>query len=114
MTKYNNYAGLGRATASTRSPSSILTTTETDPVTGTTVMDDVLTIAGLTPDPDIDQTYPGAVREWCINSAAVDPATDSILANSEDGKLYRWNLTTNTFTQSLRSPPASAKPTLRR
>ena len=37
--------------------------------------------------------------EWCINSAAVDPATDSILAGSEDGKLYRWDLTTDTFTQ---------------
>ena len=39
------------------------------------------------------------MREWCINSAVVDPATDSILAGSEDGKLYRWNLTSNTFTQ---------------
>jgi hypothetical protein len=41
------------------------------------------------------------VREWCINTAAVDPATDSILANSEDGTLYRWDLATNSFTQSV-------------
>jgi hypothetical protein len=33
---------------------------------------------------------------------AVDPFTKSILANSEDGVLYRWDLTTNTFTQRIR------------
>ena len=30
-----------------------------------------------------------------------DPATDSVLAGSEDGKLYRWDLQTNTITQSM-------------
>ena len=64
-------------------------------------MKEVLTIAGPTPDPEFIGTHPNAVREWCINTAVVDPATDSILANSEDGKLYRWDLTTNTFTQQV-------------
>jgi hypothetical protein len=41
------------------------------------------------------------VKEWCINSAAVDPATGSVLAGSEDGKLYRWDLATNSFSQSM-------------
>src|SRR5262249_49130300 len=72
-----------------------------DPSTGATVMKEIVTIAGVTPDPDFPNT-PGAVREWCINSAAVDPATDSILVNSEDGWLYRWNLSTNSFTQKIK------------
>ena len=100
MAKYNNYAGVG--TGNGLNQIAILDPndeTETDPVTGTTVMNPVLSILGQTPDPDYDQTYPGAVDEWCINSAAVDPATDSILAGNEDGKLYRWNLTSDTFTQ---------------
>src|SRR5260221_514690 len=58
-----------------------------------------MTIAGQTPDQDFIANYPNAVREWCINTAAVDPITKSVMVNSEDGKLYRWDLTTNTFSQ---------------
>jgi len=65
-------------------------------------MKEVLTIVGVTPDPDFVKAFPKAVKEWCINTAVVDPATDSILANSEDGKFYRWNLSSNTFTQVLK------------
>ena len=102
MAKYNNYAGLGSGNGLNKIAILDPNATETDPVTGTTVMNEVLTILGPTPDSGVNQqTYPGAVREWCINSAVVDPATDSILAGSEDGKLYRWNLTSNTFTQVL-------------
>ena len=100
MAKYNNYAGLGSGNGLNKiailDPNDL---TQPDPVTGVTVMDPVLSILGQTPDSEYDQQYPGAVDEWCINSAAVDPATDSILAGSEDGKLYRWNLTSDTFTQ---------------
>jgi len=45
--------------------------------------------------------YPNAVKEWCINAAAVDPATRSVMVNSEDGIDYRWDLTTNTLTQAV-------------
>jgi WD40 repeat protein len=40
-------------------------------------------------------------QEFCVNTAAVDPATKSILVGNEDGNLYRWDLTSNTFTQRL-------------
>jgi len=40
-------------------------------------------------------------REFCVNTAAVDPATKSILLGNEDGNLYRWDLVSNTFTQRL-------------
>jgi hypothetical protein len=42
-----------------------------------------------------------APLEWCVNSAAVDPFTKSILANNEDSYLYRWDLTSNQLTESI-------------
>jgi hypothetical protein len=62
-------------------------------------MKEVLTIAGQTTENVPGK--PNAVLEWCINTAVVDPATDSVLANSEDGKLYRWNLATNTLSEKI-------------
>jgi hypothetical protein len=97
MTKYNNYAdagigGNGSNKVAVLDPNA----TEIDPVTGATVMNEVLTILGPTPNPPL----PG-VREWCINTAAIDPFTKSILVNNEDGKLYRWDLTSNTLIQPV-------------
>src|SRR5262249_9604940 len=103
MTKYNNYAGAGSGDGHNRIAILDPNATENYPVSGNPnmlAMDEVLTILGVTPD-DEHPSYPGAVREWCINNAVVDPATDSILANSEDGRLYRWDLRTNTFTESI-------------
>jgi hypothetical protein len=98
MTKYNNYAGIGTGDGKNRIAILDPNATEKDPILPSTlVMNEVMTMLGSTTDPGTG--IPEAVKEWCINTAAVDPFTTSILANSEDGKLYRWNLTTNTLTQ---------------
>jgi hypothetical protein len=102
MSKYNNYCGIG--TGNGHNEIAILdpNATESDPIIPRVkVMNEVLTIVGVTPDPDC----PGGVKEWCINSAAVDPISKIVLANSEDGVLYRWDLTTNALTQSIRLSP---------
>jgi hypothetical protein len=46
-------------------------------------------------------TYPLAVKEWCINTTAIDPFTKSAIINSEDGAVYRWDFTSNTLSQKL-------------
>jgi len=97
MTKYNNYKDIGTGDGVNKIAVLDPNATEADPIIPSVeVMNQVLTIKGVTPDP----TLP-AVREWCINTAAVDPITKSILANSEDGTLYRWDLTTNQFSQRI-------------
>jgi hypothetical protein len=95
MTKYNNYANAG-GNGSNKIAILDPMNSETDTVNNATVMNEVLTILGPTPNPPL-----AGVREWCINTAAVDPFTKSILANNEDGHLYRWDLTSNTLTQAV-------------
>jgi hypothetical protein len=99
MTKYNYYAGSGPGGDGVNKIAILDPNSgHFDFNVGAVVMDEVLTITGVTPDSSQFPAYPNAVREWCINSAVVDPATHSVLANSEDGKLYRWDLNTNAFT----------------
>jgi hypothetical protein len=102
MTKYNNYAdafagGNGVNKIAILDPQNSMT----DPISSNLVMQAVITIVGPTPDADFTNTFPNAVHEWCINSAAVDPATKSVLANNEDGKMYRWNLTSNILSENI-------------
>ncbi len=99
LSKYNDYAGIG---GSGVNKVAILdpNATMTDAATGATVMKEILTIAGVTPD-DEYQNVPGAVREWCINTVAIDPIGKCACLHSEDGKVYRWDFATNTFTQVL-------------
>src|SRR2546428_6768779 len=40
-----------------------------------------------------------------VGNCAVDPATRSLMANREDGKLYRWDLTTNVLSQVVTLSP---------
>jgi WD40 repeat protein len=98
-TKYNNYGRAG--SGDSKNKVAVLDPNASQPdlvAPGVAVMKEVLVVMGVTPDPD----FPGGVVEWCINTAAVDPATKSILVNSEDGWLYRWDLATNTLSQKVR------------
>lgn len=97
LTKYNNYAaagGDGLNKVAVLDPGAAAT----DPISGVATMQEVITAASPTPDPQFTG-LPNAVKEWCINTAAVDPFTKSALVNNEDGKLYRWDFTTNTLSQ---------------
>jgi hypothetical protein len=100
MTKYNNYAGIG--TGNGHNEIAILDphAAQFDEYSSAKVrvMKEVLTIAGPTPFP---KGKPGQTYEWCIDTAAVDPATGSVFAGSEDGYLYRWNLRTNRFSERI-------------
>ncbi len=99
MTKYNNYGGQGLSgDGANRVAVLDPNAGQSDSYSDVTVMNEVLTVLGPTPDPAVS----GGVKEWCINSAAVDPATDSVLVNSEDGILYRWDLSTNQMSQKIR------------
>lgn len=102
LTKYNNYGGFAGGDGINKLAILDPNATMTDPISGSTVMKEVFTIAGPTPDPNV----PGGVREWCINTAAIDPITRSAIVNCEDGILYRWDLTNNTLSASvLLAPP---------
>jgi hypothetical protein len=100
LTKYNNYkstGGNGLNYVAITDPN----TPMVDPITGVNVMNVVIEQIGLTPD----GAPAGAVREWCINSAAIDPLTKSAIVNSEDGTNYRWDFTTNTLSQQMSLSP---------
>jgi hypothetical protein len=103
LTKYNNYAdpgigGDGVNKVAILDPSATMQD-EYSPSTPVTVMQEVISVAGVTADAS-NGGLP-AVREWCINTAAIDPYTKSAIINSEDGTVYRWDFTTNTLLQSL-------------
>ncbi|HLA70707.1 MAG TPA: hypothetical protein VK624_04295 [Steroidobacteraceae bacterium] len=97
-TKYNNYAGSGTGNGLNRMAVLDPAVAQTDPISGIQTMKEIVTILGPTPDAD----NPGGRREWCVNTGAFDPATRSMLVNNEDGFLYRWDLATNTLSESIR------------
>jgi hypothetical protein len=97
--KYNNYAGVGSGDGLNRL--AILDPKDSQPDTITpsvTVMKEVLTVLA----PTKDGATSNSRKEWCINTMAADPKRKSMLANNEDGILYRWDLSTNTLSQSIK------------
>jgi hypothetical protein len=72
---------------------------------GLAEMREVLVVVGCT----TDGIYP-SVREWCINAAAVDPANRSVYMPSEDGRLYRWDLSLNSLSEAINLPLAIGEP----
>jgi Bacterial Ig-like domain (group 3) len=107
FTKYNNYANAGKDPGDGVNRIALLdpnaTQIDAHPSSGgLLVMREVLTVIGPTPDDENrSNTLPLAVREWCINTAAVNPATHSVFMPSEDGHIYRWNLDSNSLDQFL-------------
>ena len=103
--KYNNYAGFGDGDGVNKIALLDPNATQIDPhssADGLVEMREVLTAIGATPDAsELSIDFPHAVREWCINTAAVNPATNSIFTPSEDGHIYRWNLATNSLSQAV-------------
>ena len=98
MVKYNNYLGRGWGDGLNRIAIIDPNQSQVEAITGVAIMREVLTILG----PTFESGSSGPVKEWCINTVAVDPLTGSVLANSEDGYLYRWHLASNSFTQRIR------------
>ncbi len=113
FSKYNNYAG-GDGDGINRIALLDPNATQIDPhaTAGRLVeMREVLTVIGCTPDSEeLGTNHPYAVREWCINTAAVNPATKSIFAPCEDGHLYRWDLTVNSLTEAFNFGPGIGQP----
>jgi hypothetical protein len=106
LTKYNNYADPG-VSADGENKLAILDPNDSQHYDANTPsaqssygatfdgMKEVITLLGLTPNSELNV----GVREWCINTAAVDPFTKSAIVNSEDGSCYRWDFTTNSATE---------------
>ncbi|HSI72783.1 MAG TPA: hypothetical protein VK934_06360 [Fimbriimonas sp.] len=99
LCKYNHYASTGGNGANKLA---ILDPNDyqNDPVAGIVVMKEVLTILSPTHDSDYPDN-PDAVREWCINTVAVDRYGKAALVSCEDGKTYRWDFITNTLNAGI-------------
>jgi hypothetical protein len=113
VSKYNNYLGIGPH-GNGRNRVAVLDprASQKDSYARTEVMKAVQTVLSPTHEPG---TPARARYEWCINSAAVDAADGSVIVNSEDGTLYRWDLATNTLAEKmhLNAPrPEAYTPTL--
>jgi hypothetical protein len=65
-------------------------------------MTPIMTVTGPTPDQDFVADFPNAVREWCVNTAAIDTVNGCAILNNEDGVLYKWDFATNSIAENIR------------
>ncbi len=106
LTKYNDYSdpgigGTGENKVAILDPFVSMN----DPILpNVKVMNEVITVLGRTQN--IGQS---GVREWCINSAAIDQVNKCAVVNSEDGNVYRWDFTTNTLSPGLKLAAATGE-----
>lgn len=102
LVKYNNYFGIGSGDGQNQMAVIDPFASQADRFVvgapGVQVMKEILLVTG----PTLDADTPGGVREWCVNTAVVDPKTGSALVNNEDGRIYRWDLRTNQLTEAVK------------
>jgi len=106
VTKYNNYVGIGTGNGANQVAVLDPNASQQDEYSSVqvNVMKEVITVLGVTPNGDSP-----SVREWCINTIAVDPITRAAIINSEDGVVYRWDFTTNSLLQRLTLTPGRSE-----
>jgi hypothetical protein len=112
VSKYNNYFGPAHGNGHNKMAVLDPRASQKDPYANVRTMKAVQTI--LSPV-HVPGEPAGARYEWCINSAAVDLADDSVIVNSEDGTLYRWDLARNTLAEKIhlnRPRPEGYTPTI--
>ena len=106
LTKYNDYSdpgigGTGENKVAILDPFVSMN----DPILPSVkVMHEVITVLGPTPN-----TGQAGVREWCINTAAIDQVNKCAIVNSEDGHVYRWDFASNTLSTGLKLAEATGE-----
>jgi hypothetical protein len=100
VSKYNNYYGT-KPDGNGHNEMAVLdpTSSQNDPYANVRTMKAVQTI--LSPV-HVPKEPSGSRYEWCVNSAVVDTADDSVIVNNEDGFVYRWDLATNALAEKIR------------
>jgi hypothetical protein len=102
FTKYNNYAVSDTDGGDNRIALVDPNDARVEQQSGVSVMKKISTMLG----PTHDGRFSGDQRmEWCVNFGVVDIKGKCILANSEDGMVYRWDLVTNQLSESIRITP---------